>query len=116
MAQDTRVRKIMKKLTEVQNLTQAALCSGMDRKIARRYRDASGLSSEMAKPHPWRTQPNPFEGVWAEVEVLVSTSPGLQAKTPFEHLMRTYPGRYSPGQLRNPAAPCQSLARLEGTG
>ena len=90
----------MEKLTETQNLTRAAMASGMDRKTARRYRDRGVLPSEAAPAHDWRTRPNPFEEVWAEVEALLSTSPGLRAKTLFDYLGRTYPGRFSPGQLR----------------
>lgn len=100
MVYDTQVRKMMEKLTETQNLTQSALVSGMDRKTARRYRDSGALPSEAAKPHTWRTRVNPFEEVAAEVEALISAHPGLQAKTIFEHLMRTYPGRFQAGQLR----------------
>lgn len=100
MVYDTQVRKLMEKLTETQNLTQSALVSGMDRKTARHYRDSGTLPSEAAKPHTWRTRANPFEAVAAEVEMLISTHPGLQAKTIFEHLVRTYPGRFQPGQIR----------------
>lgn len=100
MVHDTQVRKMMEKLTETQNLTHSALLSGMDRKTARRYRDAGALPSESAKPHSWRTRPNPFHEVWAEVEALITQSPGLKAKTIFEYLVRERPGRFQAGQLR----------------
>jgi hypothetical protein len=90
----------MKKLTETQNLTASALLSGMDRKTARRYRDNGSLPSESAKPHSWRTRPNPFQEVWADIEALITQNPGLQAKTIFEYLVREHPDRFQAGQLR----------------
>jgi hypothetical protein len=64
----------MEKLTETQNLTLSAMLSGMDRKTARRYRDSGALPSDSAKPHSWRTRPNPFQEVWADIEALISVS------------------------------------------
>jgi hypothetical protein len=91
---------MMETLTKSQNLTEAAMLSGMDRKTARGYRDSGALPSESVTSHNWRTRPNPFVEVWAEVEALISDNPGLQAKTIFEHLVREYPGRFQAGQLR----------------
>lgn len=90
----------METLTKTQNLTDAAMLSGMDRKTARSYRDSGALPSESETSHTWRTRSNPFAEVWAEVEALITENPGLQAKTIFEHLVREHPDRFQAGQLR----------------
>ncbi len=90
----------MENLMKTQDLTRAAMLSGMDRKTGRRYRDSGLLPSESLTAHNWRTRPNPFEEVWDEIEDLISRNPGLQAKTIFEHLIREYPNRFQAGQLR----------------
>jgi hypothetical protein len=46
------------------------------------------------------TRPDPFAGVWDEVERLLKVEPGLQAKTIFEYLQEKDPGRFSEGQVR----------------
>jgi hypothetical protein len=38
--------------------------------------------------------------VWDEVQQLLASNAGLEAKTVFEHLQRSYPGQYQDGQLR----------------
>jgi hypothetical protein len=48
----------------------------------------------------WRTRPDPFQEVWPELREHLVLEPGLQAKTLFEHLQRTSPGRFADGQLR----------------
>jgi len=48
----------------------------------------------------WRRRPDPFAEVWEAVRGLLENSPGLEAKTVFEHLQRVYPGRFQDGQLR----------------
>jgi hypothetical protein len=52
------------------------------------------------KPHDWRTRPDPFEGVWAEVLGWLQAEPDATAKALFHRLQETYPRRYLPGQLR----------------
>ena len=69
----------MEAVTKSQNLTEAAMLSMMDRKTARGYLDSGVLTSESITSHTWRTRPNPFVDVWAEVEALISDNPGLQA-------------------------------------
>lgn len=57
----------MKELHEGETLERAALKSGMSENTARRYRD--GASAKGARePRTYRTRPDPFEGVWPEVE------------------------------------------------
>ncbi len=53
-----------------------------------------------AKRHDWRTRPDPFEGVWAEVLGWLQAEPDATAKALFHRLQEKYPRRYLPGQLR----------------
>ena len=45
-------------------------------------------------------QRDPFEGVWDGIKAMLTTNPGLEAKTLFEDLQRRCPGRFADGQLR----------------
>ncbi|MBO67975.1 MAG: IS21 family transposase [Acidiferrobacteraceae bacterium] len=90
----------MKHLSDQRPLGVAAAQAGMDEKTARKYRDSGQLPSQGRVPHTWRTRPDPFAAVWAEVAAALAVNPGLQAKTLFDQLQRQYPGRFSDGQLR----------------
>jgi transposase len=91
----------LKKLAQQEpSLSRAAAKAGMSEKTARKYMRSGRLPSESAPPRTWRTRPDPFEGVWAEMVERLATNPGLEAKTIFEHLQRTRPGEFSDGQLR----------------
>jgi len=81
-------------------LRTAAEKAGMDEKTARKYARLGKLPSELRGAHAWRTRPDAFEGVWPEVLEFLKDNAGLEAKTLFEHLQRTYPGRFQDGQLR----------------
>lgn len=78
----------------------AALRGGMDRKTARRYREAGKFPSELKKPRIWRTRANPFHEDWDGLVEMLDAAPELEAKALFEDLMGRRPGRYEPGQLR----------------
>lgn len=79
----------------------AADRSGMDRKTARKYLQASKLPSELKEPRTWRTRKSPIaDDDWTWVEAQLQQSPGLEAKTLFELLQEARPGAYSEGQLR----------------
>jgi hypothetical protein len=58
------------------------------------------LPSQQRSSHSWRTRADAFEEVWPELEALLETNPGLEAKALFEHLQRRDPGCFSDGQLR----------------
>lgn len=100
MVTDQQVRRLMASLNHGHALVTAAAKAGMDEKTARKYRDAQKLPSELRQSHTWRTRDDPFEDVWPELERMLRTNPGLQAKTLFEHLQRRYAGRFPDGQLR----------------
>ena len=81
-------------------LNISAAAAGMDEKTARKYLGAAKLPSEMQVEHSWRAREDPFAEVWDEARDFLETNHGLEAKTIFEHLQRTCPGRFSDGQLR----------------
>lgn len=102
MVTDQQVRKLMDELNHHGQIGRAAMRSGMDRKTARKYRDAGKLPSELKKPRGWRTRKDPFDAEdWAQCTQMLRDAPELQAKTLFAFLRSVRPGRYRPGQLRS---------------
>jgi hypothetical protein len=97
---DRQVRWLFSLIKVEENLECAASKAGMDAKTARKYRRLGRLRSELESGERWRTRPDPFAEVWEAVRGLLENSPGLEAKTVFEHLQRVYPGRFQEGQLR----------------
>jgi len=81
-------------------VSTAAAKAGMCERTARKYRKAGKLPRDLAQEHNWRTRPDPFEDVWAQVQALLEGAPGLQSKTVFAELQRLYPGRFPAGQIR----------------
>lgn len=90
----------MAELEKHGEIGKAALRAAMDRKTARKYRDAGKVPSELKKPRAYRTRKDPFEGDWTYLEEKLRDAPELEAKTLFEHLVERRPGRYTEGQLR----------------
>jgi hypothetical protein len=78
----------------------AAMKAGMDRKTARKHRDAGCVPSAEPKPRTWRTRADPFEEDWPEIEARLVDAPELEAKTLLDDLMARKPGRYTEKQLR----------------
>jgi hypothetical protein len=99
MVTDRQVKRLWR-VQEKLSLEAAAAKAGMDPKTARKYLRNRRLPSEMRQKHTWRTRPDPFTDTWEEIRQLLIAEPGLQAKTLFEHLQRTYPGRFQDGQVR----------------
>lgn len=100
MVTDGQVRCLLRLLSRGKSLSLGAEIAGMDEKTARKWRDAGRLPSESSLHHDWRTREDPFTEVWGEVAEQLSLNAGLQAKTLFAWLQRTYPGRFQDGQLR----------------
>lgn len=89
----------MKELNEGETLDRAAIKAGMSENTARRYRNgAPGKSTR--PPRTYRTRVDPFEGVWPEVEKMLETAPGLEAKTIFARLQERPDSTFTEGQLR----------------
>lgn len=97
---DAQVKKLMSELEKHGEIRKAALKAGMDRKTARKYRDAGKLPSELKKPRTYRTREDPFEKDWSYLLEKLEHAPELEAKTLFEHLLEVRPERYREGQLR----------------
>jgi hypothetical protein len=88
MVSDQQVRRLLKMVQTEKNFGIAAIKSGMDEKTARKYRELDKLPSELDKPQPWRTRPDPFEETWDEIKSMLEINSGLEAKTIFEDLQR----------------------------
>jgi hypothetical protein len=58
------------------------------------------LPRELSLAVRGRTRPDPFVGVWDDVQESFRANSGLEAKTGFEYLQRQYPGRFQDGYLR----------------
>jgi transposase len=82
-----------------ESLSSAALRSGMSDNTARRYR-VGGLPGQRKSPRQYRTRPDPFVAVWAEIEAMLEQAPGLEAVTIFEVLRGRAELSFSDGQLR----------------
>jgi uncharacterized tellurite resistance protein B-like protein len=100
MVTDQQVKRLWRLRQEKLSLEVAAAKAGMDAKTARKYLRDRRLPSEMKQKHLWRTRADPFEEVWPELRERLTLEPGLQAKTLFEYLQRTFPGRFPDAQLR----------------
>lgn len=100
MVTDQQVRRLHMLIHSETTKAAAAAKAGMDPKTALKYRKSGKLPSQMEKPHVWRTRTDPFAQEWPQIKNLLQESPGLEAKTIFEHLQRTLEGKYQDGQLR----------------
>jgi hypothetical protein len=100
MVTDVQVRRL-KRLSKTEKTQEvAAAKAGMDIKTARKYLLEGRLPSEQTPDRAWRTRPDPFDGVWANIQQQMDANPGLEAKTIFEALQREQPGQFADGQLR----------------
>src|SRR5262245_61208740 len=91
---EAQVKELRRQLNQGASLSKAAMKANMDRKSARKYRRLGLLPSEARQPHTWRTRPDPLEDVWPELAALLVKEPSLQAKTLWDWLQRTQPGKY----------------------
>jgi hypothetical protein len=92
----------------------AAAKAGMDAKTARKYRRLGRVPSELPAAPRWRTRPDPFAEVWAEIRGLLEGNAGLEAKTVFEYLQRRYSGQFADGQVRTLQRRVKSWRATEG--
>lgn len=53
-----------------------------------------------AKPHTWRTRPDPYEEVWPMLQQWLKEEPHATAKGLFRRLNAEMPNRFGPGQYR----------------
>jgi len=115
MVTDQQVRKLMKLNQKEKSLPVAAVKSGMSENTARKYLHQPDLPSQMEQSRTWRTRDDPFGQDWSsEVQPRLEVNSGLEAKTLFDWLQRTYPGRYADGQLRTLQRRIRQWRALEG--
>lgn len=100
MVTDEQVRMLMTLIPKEKSLALAAAKAGMNEKTARKYRDLAVLPSQCGPRHDWRTREDPFIEDWPWVTDQLRINKGLEAKTLFEALQQSFPGRYQDGQLR----------------
>ena len=114
MVHDRQVRRLFMLKQKEETLAVASAKAGMDEKTARKYLREGKLPSQMKAPHTWPTHPDAFSSVWAEVQAFLELDAGLEAKTIFEELQRTYPERFADGQLRTLQRRVKRWRALEG--
>lgn len=114
MVTDQQVRRLFRLMQSEKSMASAASKAGMDEKTARKYVRSGKLPSQFKKERTWRTRKDPFEGVWDELLELLQVNPGLLGTTLFEHLQRTYPGRFPDNQLRTLQQRIKRWRALEG--
>jgi hypothetical protein len=100
VVKDAQVKGLFMSMSEGKPLYVSAQKADMSENTARKYYRAQKFPSENKVEHDWRTRPDPFEEVWAEVEEILSKEPHFEAKTALGWLQRTYPGKFDDGQLR----------------
>jgi len=99
-ANDRQVRKLFREHERRRNTTRSALAAGLCRQTAAKYLRAGCLPSELAKPHSWRTRPDPFAAVQPELVGMLQTVPNLPASAALSHLQGLYPDHFADGQVR----------------
>ena len=72
----------------------------MDRKTARKYREGGQLPQEARGPRTWRTWPDALADVWPAVAEQLQKEPRLQAKTLWQWVQQTQPGKYPESMRR----------------
>ncbi len=77
----------MKTFNDSGVLGHAAMKAGVDPKTARRYIRAGKGPQEMKRVHDWRTRVDPVAAIWPAAQKWLETTPELEAKMLFEHLL-----------------------------
>ena len=114
MVTDKQVRRLHMLINKETTQAAAAAKAGMDSKTALKYRECRKLPSQLISPHEWRTRTDPFGQEWPQIKDFLQNSPGLEAKTIFEHLQRTLEGKYQDGQLRTLQRRIKQWRAIEG--
>lgn len=114
MVTDNQVRRLKRMVQTEGTKAVASAKAGMDTKTARKYLRLGKLPSQMKQEHTWKTRKDPFEGVWNEVKSFLKEEARFEAKTIFEWFQRSYPGRFSDGQLRTFQRKVKRWRALEG--
>ncbi len=94
------VKELWRQLAQGAPLRTAAMRANMDRKTARKYREGGQLPHEARRPRTWRTWPDALADVWPAVAEQLQKEPRLQAKTLWQWVQRTQPGKYPESMRR----------------
>ena len=78
--QKTRSLRLKEMCFDGRQLEFPTVKAGMDAKTARKYLRLAQVPSELLRGG-WRTRPDPFAEVWAEIRDLLQVNAGLEAKT-----------------------------------
>ena len=114
MVTDNQVRRLRMLINKEKTKAIAASKAGMDEETARKYLKLGRLPSQAKVEHTWRTRKDKFKKVWEELRGYLKTNPGLEAKTLFDYLQRTYAGKFPDGQLRTLQRKVKRWRALEG--
>lgn len=80
--------------------TDATTTQGQEGARPNRAKRQYRRTPRVDEPRWWRTRPDPFAAVWAEVAACLAASPGRTAKAIFVALQQRYPGQFPDVQLR----------------
>jgi transposase len=100
MITDQQCRRLMKLSQTEKSVGVAAAKAGMDEKTGRRWRRVGKLPSESREPRKYRTRSDPFADAWSQIEAILESDAGVEAKTIFDWLCRENPEKYQESQLR----------------
>lgn len=116
MIKDGQVREMRRLLALGKPLAASARMTFMNEKTARRYRDDDRLPSQRKKPRDYRTRIDPFADVWIDIQRRLEGEPRLQAKTLFQWLQETHPGRFPDSTRRTFERRVARWRSLDGPG
>ena len=116
MVTDGRVKELRRLLGMGRTLADSARMAEMSEKTARTYRDDDGLPSQKKTGRSYRTRPDPFEGVWDEVQERLETEPKLKAKTLFEWVQETHADEFPDSTRRTFERRVNKWRSLHGPG
>ena len=94
MVTDGQVKELRRLLLRGKSLAGSARMTQMSEKTARDYRDDQRLPSQRKAKRKYRTRVDPFVDVWELVQKRLQDEPRLKAKTLFEWLQDSYPGKF----------------------
>ena len=100
MIKDGQVKELRRLLSQGKSLIFSARMTEMTDKTARNYRDDARLPSQRKSPRDYRTRIDPFDEAWADIQRKLEDEPTLKAKTLFEWLQETHPGRFEDSTRR----------------
>ena len=90
----------MDQMTQHGQIGRAAMSAGIDPKTARKYIHGDVPPAPMPGERAWKTRTSPFEPYFAEIEEILRTSPGIDARTIFAVLHQKHGEIFQAGQLR----------------